>query len=330
MEGQPAGGGIMMKRWFICGAILVLLLLSGCGKKMESVEESPLGKAAGIDLNTVFLCVDGQEQPAWRYLYWLARDCIQLQEQYDRASLKLDWNMPLENGGTLAEYAKEQALTDTVLYAVVEHWAQIYDCVPEMSDTSASKWDEALLTQEQAKKFEEIGRAYGKLYDLYTTPGSLLAPVEGELEHFAQEQGAGEIDRILIADKGDRTAARQKAEELFARFNNAENQVEMFLKLAASGDDTIGPRNLKDTEWEQCLMDAAKAMEPGQYSGILESQEGFSILRRLPDDTANLEATYFDYLLQSAAESSEIQTAEPYEKLDVGEFYTALQRQKQR
>lgn len=313
-----------MKHWFICGAMLVLLLLSGCGKKIEIGEESPLGKAAGMDSDTMLLCIDGQEQPAWRYLYWLARDCIQLQEQYDRASLELDWNMPLENGGTLAEYAKEQALADTALYAVVEHWAQIYDCVPKTSDTPTDEWDNTLLTQEQAEKLEEIGQAYGKLYDLYTTPGSLLAPVEGELEHFAQEQGAGEIDRILIADKGDRAAARQKAEELFARFNNAGNQAEMFLELAASGDDTVGPRNIKDTGWEQCLLDAAQAMEPGQYSGILESQEGFSILRRLPNETMDLEAVYFDYLLQCAAEESEIQTTKAYEKLSVPEFLKAL------
>ncbi|MCQ2447925.1 MAG: hypothetical protein MJ073_03330 [Oscillibacter sp.] len=319
-----------MKRWFICGTILVLLLLSGCGKNLETEEESPLSKAAGIELDAVLLCVDGQEQPAWRYLYWLARDCIQLQEQYNSANLTLDWDAPLESGGTLAKYAKEQALADAALFAVVEEWAQIYHCVPEAEENITTQWSDMFLTQEQARELEEIGRAYGKLYDLYRTPGSLLAPVEGELEHFAREQGVVEIDRILIADKGDRAAAKQKAEELFARFNNAENQAEMFLELAASGDDTIGPRSLKNAEWEQCLMDAARTMEAGQYSGILESQEGFSILRCLPNDTVNLEGEYFDFLLQSAAENCEIQTTEPYEKIDVAKFCAELQREKQK
>ena len=319
-----------MKRWMILAAVLGLLMLSGCGKEETTEEPSPFSEAAGIRPEEILLHMDGQKQPAWRYLYWLAKDCAQLQEQYESAGAVLDWDAPLEEGGTLADYVKEQALADTALYAVVEHWAERYACMPEMTDWESEGAKDPLLTSQQAAELEGIGQAYGKLYDLFCTPGSPLAPVEGELEQFAQERGIGEINRILIADKGDRQAARQKAEELFAQLNSASDREETFTALAAAGDDPLGPRALKSDTFEASLQAAAQALEPGQYSGILESAEGFSILRRQPEDVSSLREDYFDSLLQRAAEESRIQTTEAYETLSVGNFYAALATEKRK
>ena len=58
--------------------------------------------------------------------------------------------------------------------------------------------------------------------------------------------------------------------------------------------------------------------------GILESDEGFSILRRLPTDTDSLKDTYFDSLLQNAAENAAVETADTYKKLETGSFYEKL------
>ena len=49
------------------------------------------------------------------------------------------------------------------------------------------------------------------------------------------------------------------------------------------------------------LEEAAAALEEGQCSGILETEAGFSILRRLSDDSQELAGAWFDVQLQNAA-----------------------------
>ena len=91
-------------------------------------------------------------------------------------------------------------------------------------------------------------------------------------------------------------------------------------------DDKTGPRTLKPGEGtlDPALEEAAAALAEGQCSGILESDEGFSILRRLPTDTDSLKDTYFDSLLQNAAENAAVETADTYKKLETGSFYEKL------
>ena len=74
----------------------------------------------------------------------------------------------------------------------------------------------------------------------------------------------------------------------------------------------------------QALEEAAKALEEGQYSGILESEEGFSILRRLASEGGTLAGEAFDSLLQEAAEGALVQTAPAYDGLDAAAFDKAL------
>ena len=63
----------------------------------------------------------------------------------------------------------------------------------------------------------------------------------------------------------------------------------------------------------------------GQCSGILESDEGFSILRRLAPETAGLAEDYFDSCLQGAAADARTTLSEAYEQLDAASFYRKLE-----
>ena len=123
------------------------------------------------------------------------------------------------------------------------------------------------------------------------------------------------LDRILISFGADREAARRRAAEAFSRLNGAEDPAAVFAALAAEGDDRLGPRRADESGWEEPLLEAARSLETGQYSGILESGEGFSILMRQTADREALRESYFDSLLQAAAEGAEV-VAEPlYEEL---------------
>lgn len=335
-----------MKRRMTAMALLLCLTLTACGGEKDSQGQmSILGQAADIQEDETLLTVDGREVPAWRYLYWLAYTCDSIRERYRETGLALDWKTPV-TGGTLADYARDQALADTALYATVENWAEEYDCTLTEEDRKAlaASWEELAeahggeaaylaelselgLDRQRAEELAGVGTLYGKLYTLYRTGDSALTPDAETLAAFGAETEQLTVDRILVAADGNREVARQKAAEIFSRLNSAVDQAAEFAALAAAGDDPAGPRTLLpgDGTLADSLVEAAAALAEGQCSGILESEEGFSILRRLAPDQDALADDYFDHLLQTAAENALVETKEAYGKLDTAAFDQALQ-----
>ena len=306
-----------------CLALLLCLLLTACGGKEPDSQgrTSFLGEAAGLEEDTVLLTVDGREVPAWRYLYWLAWTCQQMRERYAASGTALDWDTPV-SGGTLAQYVKDQALADTVLYAVVENLAEQAGYAPSEEDVSEAVLPDMGLDENQMAQLEAVGRMYGWLYDRYCAGEGSLTPTREELEAYGEAGGFLTLDRILIPAGEDREAARKRAAEMFSRLNGAEDQGAAFSALAAEGSDQAGPRTLTpdSTELDAELLAAARELQAGQCSGILESQEGFSILRRLETDPETLKEPYFDSCLLDLAEAAEVTTAPAYDELDPEAF----------
>ena len=324
-----------MKRYTIALTLSLCLCLTACGGGDGDGEGQPslLETASGLEETSVLLTIDGREIPAWRYLYWLAYTCDQIAERYEAAELSLDWDAALSGGSTLADSAKEQALADTALYATVENWAETYDITPAESSDGAetSVLPELGLSAEQTAELAEVGRLYAALYELAHTADSALAPTEEDLAAYGRELGAITLDHILVPAGEDRESARQSAAALFSQLNSAADQAATFSELAAAGGDTAGPRTLLpgDVSLDETLWEAAEALEEGQISGILESEEGFSILRRLPLDTAALLDDCFDHQLEAAAQSAAVTVTPAYETLDTAAFYDALRQARQ-
>lgn len=311
-----------MKKHAIIPALLLCLCLSACGGKPESESgTSDLGAAAGLEESTPLLTIDGREVPAWRYLYWLAYTCDQTAQRYADAGMTLDWAAPVEEG-TLADHVKSQALADTALYAVVENMAEEYHCTA--SGQTGSILPDLGLSDAQMAELEEVGQLYAALYQLYSAEDSPLAPTPEELSAYGQEAGAITLDRILVTGE-DREAARQQAAELFTQLNGAEDQAGTFSQLAAAHDDPAGPRTILpgDEQLDASLTEAAQALAEGQCSGILESDEGFSILRRLPLDQDALADAYFNAQLETAAKNASVSVTSAYTDLDAASFYNA-------
>ena len=310
-----------MKKRMTALALLLSLLLAACGAEVQDggSRSSFLEEASGLKSDTVLLTVDGREVPAWRYLYWLAHACGQMREAYQTSGQIPDWCAPVGDG-TLADVVKEQALADTVLYATVENQAEEYACVAE--DSEKHILPDMGLTEEQMAELESVGRLYAALYDVYATEGSSLFPAKEALAGYAQEQGILAVNRMLFSAGEDRDAARQRAEEAFSRLNGAEDQVETFGALAAESDDSTGVRTLRPGEMtlEESLVAAAQVLESGQCSGILETEEGFSILMRADVPNEELMEEYFDHLLQTSAENASVILAPEYSALDAAAF----------
>lgn len=318
-----------MKKRMTALALLLCLLLTACGDREEA--ETSRGQisfweeVSGLPEDMVILTVDGREIPAWRYLYWLACACDNAHTCYDRVGLGLDWTAVVE-GQTLAGYVKEQALADTVLYATVENLAETYHCTLTDEEDSLPPLTTAELTEPQAAELERVGALYGKLNRLCHEAETALTPNAAELAAFAERTGRITLDRILVAAEEDREAARHRAEEIFSGLNNAEDQESAFDELAAAGDDVQGPRTitLGDGMLDETLEHAALALAEGQFSGILESEEGFSVLKRLPPDRAALLNDYFDDLLQTAAKNALVCQTQEYAELEVEAFDSRL------
>lgn len=322
-----------MKHRMTALALVLCLTLTACGSREDDRGRlSFLETAAEMSEETVLLYVNGQEVPAWRYLYWLARSCDTVKAQYDGAQLELDWSAATEEG-SLAESVKEQALADTVLYAVVEQWAAQHGCTLSRDEELLLETEEEAemgLSAQQVRELAAVGAMYGKLYTLFCTEGSTLSPSKEALAAYAEERGYLTLDRILIPAGEDPEAARNRAAEVFSHLNAADDQAAIFVQLAAESEDTAGPRTLLpgDGTLDPELDAAAKTLEVGQCSGILESAEGFSILHRLETDGSKLAGEYFDDQLQGMAEAAEVRRSEDYERLNAEDFYQALLAQR--
>ena len=311
-----------MKKCFFTLLLPLVLLLTACSREPEPAAFL-LGQAAGLDEAETLLVIDGQRIPAWEYLYWLALDCRQMEERCEAAGEPVNWTAPLSDGGTLEDLVKADALADTALYTAVETWAAAYGCT--LTDDERDALPERhhdYLTPEQGRILAEVGVQYAKLYALYETSGSALAPTENELALFERQTAPLTAERLLIPFGSDREAARQKAAELFAHLNTAADPAAAFDTLLAE----TGGALLKEADWTPSLQNAAAALEPGQFSGIIETENGFVILRRQPADPAALRETYFDSLLQDAADASEIRVTSAYETLRPAAFWTALKQ----
>ena len=198
-----------MKKCFFALVLPLALLLTACGREPRPAALL-LGQAADLDESETLLVIDGQSIPAWEYLYWLALDCRQMEERCDAAGEPVDWTAPLSEGGTPEDLVKADALADTALYAAVGTWAAAYGCT--LTDAERNALPErhyAYLTLEQGRHLTETGVQYAKLYALYETPGSALAPAENELALFEQQTAPLTAERLLIPFESDREAARQ-------------------------------------------------------------------------------------------------------------------------
>lgn len=327
--------------------LLICLLLSACGEQEARTPpgNGPLTSAAGLETDTVVATVDGREVAAGQYLYWLAVVCDEIQAYYQSAGIALNWSATLENG-TLGDYAKSQALRSAALYATVEAWAERYGCALTEEDRASMETDwaeksaaaggeeaylarlaEQGLDRAAAEKLAEDHYLYLHLCALAADEDSGLWAGEAELASFFRQQGYVTADILTFSGEN----GESRAAEAFAKLNGSQSLAADFaaLRTAAGGPEDY-PRTLlpADGTLPAELAAAAGALAEGQLSGIVETESGWAILLRLPDDTAAVRQDLLDQQLQAAADEARLQTTEAYETLDTAAFWAGLGREK--
>lgn len=324
--GKHVSGLLCCLIWFVS--------LCGCGVQTPDAVPTPTptpatlpGRAAGIMEQETLLTVDGRDIPAWEYLYWLSLACDRARGQ----SAAPDW-----------ESVKEQALMNTALYASVETLAERNGVQFTDADAAAvsERWrqrceaygGEADYLREIARygldraKAETLFRAallYGKLRTL-CREGGTFSPDAAALDALAKESGAVRVDRILSTD-WDYNAAKRRAEAFFKQLNGATDQAALFSELTWEGGDHEGPRTLTDGTFDERLTQVAKALQIGQISGIIESSDGFSILRRLSPERDSLLETWLRRTVEETARKADVELTERYRAIDAAGFSSALE-----
>lgn len=305
-----------MKR--LC-SLLLILVLTGCTAIPSPPEEDtppepePAPAAA--------LTVGGREVPVWAYRYWLDLACQQAESLYETAGETPDWTA--DGPDSLCAQVREQAMADAALCAVVDDWAEDWNCgLTEEDRTQLDRlWQERAaahggedaylrslsdrdLTADQARQLAETGQRYQKLHTAALDPQNPHAPDPETLSAFAEESGICTVDVIQTSGED----ARHRIEALFSRLNAAPDPQAAFSALAGEGDDHAGPRTCRpdDGVLSPALQNAAQDLKPGQHSGILESGEGYAILLRLPTDLKTLVPQWLDAQLLSAVQAAQI------------------------
>jgi len=316
-----------MKRAF-AALLVVMTLLSGCGKKAEE----PAGlyyEASGIAPEAVLLTVDGREVPAARYFYWLTADCDYLAEQ---AGGEPDWSADA-GGQTLDDYVKRQALDATVFYDTVEALAQAQGCVLTAENLAAMDSDWAAQAAEYGGEdayldiLTQMGldRAGAQLltadYYLYEQLRALslageneLSPADGVVSNFAASAGVYSAD-VLVFPNADLAAAALSDLEQDPDKDPATLKDGVYSTVtAAVGDGTL------PSAAEQAL----KGLEQGRWSNPVETEGGVYLLRRLPTDMDAAAGLWFDSHIQSLAAGTQVVPAKEYEDFTAASFYKNL------
>ena len=141
------------------------------------------------------------------------------------------------------------------------------------------------------------------------------------------------VDFMAITDDAEAVAAcRARAEEAFSKLNGSADPAHDFAVLAATySDETDRDQHpsgytftVGDGTLPAACEEAAQALEEGQFSGVVEADDGFYLILRKPVDLEAVAPDYFDALLQAAADSADISTTRTYADLDVSRFYDEL------
>lgn len=274
----------------------------------------------------------------------------------------LIWDGELSEGQTVNQFALEQVEDTVKFYAALENMAKEYGVEMTEEDKAAMAENRAAAVEQlggeeafqdylselglREENFERLSVAaylMDGLTDLVLEEGSplYLAPED-------YDQYATYADHILLATQDTATGAslseeeiaekRATAEDLLSQLQEAENVEELFTKLADEYSEDPGRASNPTgyiytpgtmvTEFE----DAASALAPGEFSGIVESDYGFHIILRRnlmegldsdPDQKRAIAETHMQSLVELAMQEAEVTRSDVLADMDPGAFYAS-------
>ena len=246
----------MRKPVLLVCAVFACGLLAACGSLAPAREG--LWEELGLAPDQAVAAADDREISAGLYLYWLTEITDGIRQYYSEEGQEPDWSATVEEGVTLGQYAKEQALESAAVYASVENWAQRYDCALTEADRAeaAQAWNDtaaehggedtylAVLAQKGldeagGRRMAEDHILYQKLCDLALEEGSRLWEETADLAEFYTQRGYVTVDLVEFSADGAEEAA-----SLFGRINESADPVAELAGIRQERGQSGWPRTL--------------------------------------------------------------------------------------
>ena len=342
--------------------VMVAGLLSGCGSK-----EDPIEKVMGYPSSTVLFTVNGNDVTAGDYFFWLAQECDKVAPYFSAMGTDVDWSTTMGGSTPVGDVMKQNAQSTAVMYSVVKTQAKDKgytfskddqkDYEKELAKAQEKlggkdeyeKWLKSMCqTAEGFLEMSKVGVVYAHMTQGLCREGGEYAVSKEALAQYAQDEGMLCAKHILLLTKDPATGQtlsdelkaekKAKADELLAQLKEITDPAQLEAKfdelMEANSEDTglaANPNGYAFTTGQMVeeFETATKALQPGQISGVVESDYGYHIILRLDPATSEAlqvswETAKMNEITTKWVDEAKVETTETYDNLSVDDFYTKL------
>ncbi len=276
----------------------------------------------------------------------------------------LNWDGEFQDGKTLAQYVREEAEATIKFYTAIEIMAQKHNAGLDEADKAAIVANlngaiQELGGQEEFDLYlQKLGICQATFEDLSASSflfDNLLVQVleEGSelyLEPEKYNKYATYADHILLmtidpasgtpVSADEMQAKKQQIEDILAQLKASDDLLTLFDQLADEYSEDTGRETNPDgyiytpNTMVASFEDAAAALEPGQISGVVESDYGYHIILRKdllealeadPEQRVSLAETHLTTLLTILANDATVEVSKLLNDINISEFYAAYE-----
>ena len=314
------------------------------------------GFASGMDDSATAVTVNGVSIPNELFFYWLSYDCYYMYYYYSQYGMSVDFNED-----ATYTYLISDVQTAVTYYACLRQLCEENGIA--VTDEQMAEYTtqlETLVNETYGGDLDLMLQSYGLSEDafeyintngyLYTNLADQLVgqPSDADLEQYVEDNGIFGVKHILLMttteditdDEGsvtqtaDEYNAAQKAlaEDLLARLQDPNAADTLFDELMTTYSEDSGLSSYPDgytfTNADSLVdgfREATLELEPGEMSGIVETDYGYHIMLRLPVDASVYQEEWIsakaDELVMAAMEEAEVSLASELNELDINAFY---------
>lgn len=312
-------------------------------------------EAMGVAPDKVIATLDGNGAPAEFYTFLLGNECMSLMSYYG-LDVSQKWDDEIDGTKTLRDFIAEDVLASIKQQLLLENLSARCGIELKQEDLDALSAQHAAYVEQfggeegyraelyklgiSEEGYERLSRGsylYQRIYEAYTTPGTELYASDDVLRAYAVGAGYITADHILL--KNDDPDARQKAEDLLWQLRDSSDPIELFRRLADEYSQDPGharyPEGYTFTHGTmvEAFDAAARALEEGEYSDVVESEYGYHIILRRPlNVTEAVDAVrdeYFSVVMSGEMERAELVTDPVVATFDPAVIYEALRSAQQ-